>query len=119
MKSILALLRLLGIALAVAIGIALLIAIAGWLLGWDNSTAYSNGMFVGAAIVLGLGALALVGGEDITGYLISTPAEMRKDPAGIEADVIESHSAYIFLFCVGAYLVILSILIDKLFGPMR
>ncbi len=109
------------IALAVSI-LSVLLGGIGWALGWRTSTQFSNGFFIGGAVLIVLGVFSVMGGFaqradfKMTYARTASPANIGERAKQMVADINQGYNALIFLTLTGALLIGIAVLIPNLAG---
>ena len=112
----------LGAGLLLAAAIGALVSAIGWLTGWNAARQFSDGLFVAGALVMILGAMAIVGGFTLRADFGVIYSQSAGDMSLFErtkqtvAEMVKGYRAVALGVIVGGWLILLSILVDQLFG---
>ncbi len=121
MKSnYLGILQSLGFSALLAVVIGLAAVIAGWLLGWETPTQFSDALFIAGGVALALGVASSIGGLKIRGdYFILYPQSagdmnLEERSNRLVSDSIKSQRALILLAVCGILLIGVSVIVGNL-----
>jgi hypothetical protein len=113
-------LRIAGIYFGIAIAGVLVISLIGWAAGWKSSVEFSNAYFVAGAIIIGFGAISVLGGFGLRGdkrVLYPRSAGVLNLDEQINRlvdDSSKSERALIICFIVGTILIAAAVLAGNL-----
>ena len=114
-------LRLAGKILGAAVLVSLVVLLAGFLLRWTDPLQYSNGFFIGGAILIVLGIFSVTGGFaqradfKITYAESAGQANLAERGQRMAVDITRRYETLIFLLITGLLLILIVIGIGQLF----
>jgi hypothetical protein len=118
-------LRLFVITLLLALLIGAIVSIVGWLLGWDTSVQFSNGLFISGALIIVAGVFSVAGGYNMRADPKLTYAQsagnmnLEQRTHRLVSDMRQEYHASIFLSLTGAFLIGMAILVGNFFIGKR
>lgn len=114
--------RLLVVSLSIVMILGAAISLIGWITGWGASIQYCNGLFIAGAVLIVLGTLSVVGtyGQRASfGVQYSQSSgdmNLHERTSRWVSDITQGFNALIIGYISGGSLILVSILVDRVFG---
>lgn len=112
-------LRLFVTTFLLALLIGVIVSAIGWLLGWNTSTQFSNGLFISGGLIIVLGLFSVAGGYNMRAdpnlIYAQSAGDMNLEGRArrLVADMRQEYHASIFLSLTGGFLVGMAILVGS------
>jgi hypothetical protein len=112
-------LRLFVTTFLIALVIGAIVSIVGWLLGWDTSVQFSNGLFISGGLIVVLGVFSVAGGYNMRADPHLTYAQsagnmnLEQRAHRLVADMRQEYHVSIFLSLTGAFLIGMAVLVGS------
>jgi len=114
--------RLMLVTLAIFLIFGAVIGLFGLIAGWNSSIQYCNGLFAAGAVLIVLGTLSVVGTYSqrsnfgVQYSQSSGDMNLHERTSRWMADITQGFNALVMCVISGGLLIIVSILIDKIYG---